>query len=646
MANALKIFCLLACSLYAAGFIPIEGTFIQAWLYARWTEDNYIGPKDAWDKEVSYWKSLGITQVIDGDIAYKNSGESTWHACYESKLDSVTVDCRDKDIIMEMAHKYGFKVYLGMGVDNDWWSWDLTRDEDFKKFKNVMMKAGAFAHEIYTIYNTKYPENFGGFYSVYEVWNHNKFNYGDSTRNLYAARLAEGFNIVIDSLNKIDATKPLLFSQFATASPDARDIKDGEPRGFGTLENTEKFWTRFFELAHFRSQDKTLPMDNVGGGGQKIDSVEPWTAAYANAIKNSKSKINYYANIEDFEQPDGHFLYDTERTPLYGKSYNGAAPIGRYARQIAVAERHTKGIFTFAFSHYHSPVNNIPGYYDVLLNYLKTQKGDEVPPTLPNKVTIIDTIAKNIALSNRRGQDVFDKVFKFYWEGASDDHGIYQVKIKKNTTVNGVAIDSTFAYSVSTRTESGVTAHEPDSIYFAYSTGRECIGYENPEEEDCFNPRFKGDDYYTFVVADVWGNETVSKPFLLKSTGGRTTFTPELDSSRIYIIPEKDSLRSYFAIDSAWVRDTIKPTPNSLFPNNNVSRNGLRLDRNGNFWEIRFTQPKNSEKHKTECNKTLEIYSPNGAKIYSKKIAIHSGENIIRLPANSLGYNRFFIDLR
>jgi len=96
-----------------------------------------------------------------------------------SKLDSVVVECRDKDIIMEMAHRYGFKVYLGMGVDNEWWNWDLTCD-DFKKFKSAMMKAGAFVREIYSIYNKKYPDNFGGFYSVYVVWNHNKLNYGDS----------------------------------------------------------------------------------------------------------------------------------------------------------------------------------------------------------------------------------------------------------------------------------------------------------------------------------------------------------------------------------------------------------------------------------------------------------------------------------
>lgn len=630
-------FFLVCASFLMAGFIPIEGTFIQAWMYARWDEPGYIGPKDAWDKEASYWKSLGITQVIDGDIAYKNAGDPNWRACYDSKLDSVVVECYDKDIIFAKAKKYGWKVYIGMGVDNDWWNWDLTNDEHFLKFKAAMMKAGAFAHELYDIYNTQYPENFGGFYSVYEVWNHNKFNYGDSIRNLYADRLAEGFNIVIDSLNKIDPTKPLLFSQFATDDPHSFDISEGGPYGFGTLENNEKFWTRFYEKANFREQDKNLPMDAVGGGGQRIETVEPWTKAYGDAVKNANSPIDYYANIESFQQPPYHFLYDTKRTPLYGQNYNSPAPVGRFARQIAVAQRHTKGIFNFAFSHYHSPVNSIPGYYNVLLNYLQTQKGDEMAPRLPDSIIVIDTLAKNIALSQELGRDVIDKVFKFYWVGASDDNGIHRVKLNRMIEVNGVVLDSTFAYSVSASVTSGKPAHEPDSMYFAHSTGRECIGLEYPEEEDCYNPRFKGEADYRFIVQDVWGNETFSKPFTLKSTGGRTTIIPELDTIIMYEIPEKDTLRSYFAIDSAWTKEEPKPTGLKKHPF--VSKNGMKLVRNGNTWCVHFVASKSE-------NYRLSVYTPSGARMLEKEVYLNQGENLVPLPGNALGYSRFYIQIK
>lgn len=620
-----------------AGFIPIEGTFIQAWMYARWDEPTYIGPKDAWDQEAKYWKSLGINQVIDGDIAYKNSGESNWRACYNSKLDSVVVECYDKDIIFAKAQKYGWKVYIGMGVDNDWWNWDLTNDEHFKKYIAAMMKAGAFARELYDIYNTQYPENFGGFYSVYEVWNHNKFNYGDSIRDLYAERLAEGFNIVIDSLNNIDPTKPLLFSQFATDDPHAFDISEGGPYGFGTLKNTEKFWTKFFELTHFREQDKNLPMDAVGGGGQLIDSVEPWTKAYGDAIKNSNSKIDYYANIESFAQPSYHFIYDTKRTPLYGRSYNSPAPVGRFVRQIAVAERHTKGIFTFAFSHYHSPVNNIPGYYKVLLNYLQTEEGDKEPPTLPDSLIIIDTIAKNIALSNELERDIFDSVFKFYWVGAKDDNGIHRVKLNRVVELNGALFDSTFAYSVSVSTTSGKVAHEPDSMYFAHSTGRECIGLEYPEEEDCYNPRFKGEADYRFVVQDVWGNETFSKPFTLKATGGRRTIIPELDQVVMYEIPEKDTLRSYFAIDSAWTKEEPKPTP--IKNHGQWTKNGLRVYHHSGIWKLKY--------HVNDPGEYgLSIYSPTGARTHYKRYSLKKGWQELSLPNNQIGYSRFYIQMK
>lgn len=523
--------------------------------------------------------------------------------------------CTDKDIIMEKGKKYGFKVYLGMGVNNDWWGWDLIRDEDFEKFKGAMIQAGKIAREIYNIYHTKYPETFGGFYSVYEVWNHNRFNEGNTIRDLYAERLATGFNIVIDSLNKIDSTMPLLFSQFATDDPSSMDIDiDGKANGFGTLRNTELFWTKFLELAHFRRQDKMLPMDAVGGGGQTINTVEPWTEAYGNAVINSQSKIGYYANIESFTQPPFPFLYDTDYTPLYGRNYNSSAPIGRYARQIATAQRHVKGIFSFAFSHYHSPVNNIPGFYDVLTNYLEDQSTDTIPPKLPNRLTIVDTVALNTALSND-STIISDRIFMFLWEGASDDHGVWRVNLYKN--------DSVYAYSVSTRTESGVTAHEPDTIYFAYNTKRSA--------EYIYNPRYTEEEDYHLSVVDVWGNETFSQSFILKPSYPRITIPLEDSTSVLYKIPLADSLRSHNALDSSDIKQL-------LVNNSQILKNECRITKNGNSWTLHYNA-------KLRGEYAVRIFSATGARVFDKKINMVIGENAISLPENSIGYSRFYVQV-
>ncbi|MCQ2060030.1 MAG: hypothetical protein MJY47_00375 [Fibrobacter sp.] len=711
---------LAAASFATAGFIPIEGVFIQAWLYASWDNPDHwkqlngdnpnpkITAENAWDLEAQYWKSMGVTQVIDGDIAYKNVGDSLWHASYPGHLkDSVEYGGNvDKNIIMAKAKKYGFKVYLGLGVDNAWWGWDLLRDEDFQGFKNAMMKAGAFARDLYEVYvdSMGYGETFGGFYSVYEIWNHNHLNEGDSIRDEYAKRLAAGFNILIDSLNKVDPKRPLLFSQFATEDLDALDIRDtiyndngsvkrAGPRGYGTLKNTELFWQKFFETAHFREQDKCLPMDAVGGGGQKIDRVEAWTAAYENAVKNSGSKIGYYANIEDFAQPDMPWHQEQAYTPLYGRSYISAGHIGRFARQIAIAQRHTKGIFNFAFSHYHSPLNAIPGYYEVLLNYLQTQQGDLVAPTLPKTLHVIDTLAYNESQSAKKGYSVNDRVFKFYWEGALDnkwngaldDHGIHRVKINQPVRTYGhdsEIADSTVAYATATRSESGVMAHEPDSIYFPHSTGRECSG-EAGVEEYCFLPRFHADgnfnekmryatdkvffdnDKFVFITMDVWGNEAVSKPFTLHEAaagiGGRYDITLELDSVRMFKVPVKDTLRSTFALDSSkWVQDGPDTRSSSssgenlssssssandsssssteILPNFHYSVNGLKVFRDGSVWKLQY----NTNRAGTY---RLVIYAPTGARMHVANVWLKDGSNVLPLPKNNVGYSRFYIQL-
>ncbi|MFA6835471.1 MAG: DUF4434 domain-containing protein [Fibrobacteraceae bacterium] len=594
---------------FAASFQPIEGTFIQSWLYAPWADST-------WEKEAKYLKSLGVTKIIDGDVAYLNTDDTTqWIALYDTELPDMKSISSDKDIIMEKGEKYGFKVYLGMGVDNRWWSWDLIDDDDFAHFKAAMIHSGKVAREIYDIYHTRYPETFGGFYSVYEVWNHNQFNEGDSLRDLYAERLAAGFNIVIDSLNAIDPTQPLLFSQFATDDPTSKDlVLDGVAQGFGTLRNTELFWTKFLELAHFRSQDKMLPMDAVGGGGQKIDTVEPWTEAYGNAVANSQSKIGYYANIESFAQPPFPFLYDNDYTPLYGISYNSAAPVGRFARQIATAERHVKGIFTFAFSHYHSPNNNLPGFYEVLLDYLTNQSTDTVAPKLPDTLTVVKTFAKNTALSTD-GNEVDDRVFKFFWSGEADDHGVWKVNLYKG--------DSVYAYAVNTRKDMNVPIAEPDSMLFAFYTGRAA--------EYAYNPRYTGPEEYHFSIVDVWGNETFSKSFALDSVADTVKISLEMERESLYAIPDADTLRHYCTLDSS------KSLGSAGILARGVPRsNRVFVKRSPAGWNLHYTAT-------SAGIYEVKVYSPTGAQIFGKKLKMNPGANEVPLPANALGYERFYI---
>ncbi len=446
---------------------PIYGNFIQPWLYGNWSDEQ-------WDQEFAYMQSVGIEAIIMGDAAWRDAGQTTWYTHYASNLPNTSQASNDLEKIFQRASQYGLKLYIGMGSDAEWWSWNLSNETDAQKFFDAMTMSTHFINEIYERYQPLYPDVFCGFYSVYEIWNHVDWNQ-EQTRGQYAANLSYGFNLLIDSLNKINPDMPLLFSPFAT-------IADW----CATKENTQLFYESFFTQTNFRPQDGMLPMDNVGGGGQTVETVEAWTKMYGDAIRNSGNKLNYYANIENFAQPPGEKLYDTESTPLYGVNYWSSAPVGRFVRQLEIAQRYATKIFNFSFSHYYSPVNNIPGFYDAFVHYLQTGEIDSEYPSSPSNVYF----AMEIALNTATSQPV--DVLKVTWDELSDNYGIMRVNLYKGTDL--------VAYRVAVRRDMVNQISEPPFIYY-------------PEYSDDAG-------LYRLGIVDVWGNETISTPFEINLSSG------------------------------------------------------------------------------------------------------------------------------
>ena len=447
----------------------IYGTFIQPWLYNSWTDAQ-------WAEEASYLKSLGIEAIIMGDVAYSEG--NGWNSYYPTSIQGMTQTYDYVDKILSKAKEFGFKVYLGMGNDGRWWNWDLCNDDNYSQFSAAMDMNCKIAKELYQTYKSQYGSTFAGFYSVYEIWNHVQWN-NAANREIYASRMAEQFNKMIAAVNQIDASMPIYFSPFATNAD-----------WCATLENTQAFYESFISQTNFRSIDAMLPMDNVGGGGQTVETVEEWTAMYGNAIAHSGNKLHYWANVENFVQPDDSRLYDTQSTPLYGINYWGPAPIGRYAQQIAIAEKYVDRIYTFAFAHYHSPINNISSIYDALSDYLQNETADTEFPQLPTTVYFEKQNVTNTATSQT------EQIVKLWWsDDISDNQGIIRVNLYKD--------GQQVTYRTCTRNESGYAAHEPDFMYY---------------------PTFVADNAaYTLGVVDVWGNETRSDAFTIDLQKGFAT---------------------------------------------------------------------------------------------------------------------------
>ncbi len=440
----------------------INGTFIQSWLYSSWNDER-------WEEEISYMKEVGMDEIIMADVASKSSRESTWQCSYPSSLPNTTRITDETRKILLQSQKYNMKLFLGLGSDNRWWNWNLCNDNDYQDFSEAMSMACSIARELYSLYKNEFGETFSGFYSVYEIWNHIEWN-NPKGRSLYADRMAEQFNRLIDTLNAIDPSMPLLFSPFSTQADWCADI-----------ENTKAFYEEFFQKCHFREIDGMLPMDNIGGGGQTLETVEPWSAMYAKVIENNNGKPKCFANIESFVQPADSLLYDTEKTPLYGINYWGSAPLGRFIKQLNLAEKYAEKIYTFAYPHYQSPNNNLPGIHESLIEYLNNKEIDSTHPTLPSAIRFEMTAGIN------NYTQLSSPILKISWDDDYyDENDILCVRL----LLNGNCV----AYRTSTRAESGNSVHEPDYILYP--------GFKDSENR-----------LYQVSFIDSWGNETLSEPF-------------------------------------------------------------------------------------------------------------------------------------
>jgi hypothetical protein len=449
-------------------YVRIDGTFIQPWLYAEWNDEQ-------WERECTALKNIGIETIILGWVAKRESSVKQWETSYPSTIPGTKMKVNSVEPLLKYADKYGFKVYMGLGLDDDWWNWNLSNARDAEKFKNSMQMSARLAKEIHEMYATRYPKVLAGFFCTYEIWNHEDWD-RKTLRDLHAERLAEGFNIVIATLDTVAPELPLLFSPFATVEEHA------------SIVSAKAFYDVFLRKTRFRKQDGMLPMDNIGGGGQTLETVEAWAIMYAEAVRNSGNKLNCYANVENFVESREEQIKRSgkQRVILKEDDYIGSAPISRFLQQLEIAEKHASKIFCFSYTHYYSPVNNILGFHEAMLHYQRTGKADTVFPIAPSVVRF--RMADTATESNEK-----IKVLKVNWEGASDDFGIARVNLYKG--------EELVAYRFAIRCDTEWTISEPQDINY---------------------PEFKEDGAnYRLGVIDIWGNETKTEPFKINLRTGQ-----------------------------------------------------------------------------------------------------------------------------
>ncbi|MEG0457821.1 MAG: DUF4434 domain-containing protein, partial [Oscillospiraceae bacterium] len=363
------------------------GTFVQPWLYKNWDEQRA-------ENEFKRMNELGIDTLIMGDTAIK---DDKWTIEYPSKIDdfnNANFKSDNVKYLLDLCKKYKIKLYLGIGMDKTWNTSvaDLTTKEGQQWFEQSMEISVKMVKELYDLYKKDYNDVFCGYYFVYEIFNNKQWN-DEIKRKEIVKTLSNGFNFIINRINQIDKNMPLIFSTFST-----------NDQNFATKENTQKFYTEFISATNFRKVDVISPMDNCGGGGQTINSLDEWTTVYYNAVKFNNDKLLLWSNCESFIQPSN----------LESGSWT-TAPLNRFIKQLEITSKYSSKIISFSYPHYMSPYNTISGFDKAYENYLKTGKIDTTPPSIIKRVKT----------------EIIDDSLVVRWTPAEDEFDIAQYKISK-----------------------------------------------------------------------------------------------------------------------------------------------------------------------------------------------------------------------
>ena len=245
--------------------------------------------------------------------------------------------------VLEAAQNTGIKVFVGLNLSDEWWSFACTRVDWNKSVSTCGIET---AKEIYSLYKEKYPDSLYGWYFAYEMFN---------GMQGYEQLAGEFLNMYLDPLTALDPSMPLMLSPFVQSAG-------------GTAAKAEQEWKKVFETASFREGDIFCCQDAVGAGHITIDQLDSYFASLKRAV-DTEPGLHFWANSEDF-------------TKGYDSAY-----VSRFIRQMEIARPYVENYVTFAYSHYYAKdYNGKGGFHRAYKHYYDT--GDTSPELLPAGLSV------------------------------------------------------------------------------------------------------------------------------------------------------------------------------------------------------------------------------------------------------------------
>lgn len=309
----------------------VIGTFIQPWYVENWTKSD-------WEQHYDTLLEAQIDTMIlqwSGDTkngSFKFIGYPT-EQCKNMITSTTKINETYVENALAAAEEKNIKVFVGLNLSDEWWSENFLDPTWATREAHL---SATMAEELYSLYKTKYPNAFYGFYWSYEFYNNTSG---------YETIWANMMNPVLDKMAELDSTMPILLSpyisKYITTTPN----------------ELEKMWTNFFQITRFREGDIFCSQDSFGASGLSLDYLEQQMIAMKKAVL-TKPELQFWVNCENF----------------VGENGDGPAPLPRFIKQLETFSKYADQIISFSYSiHYTSP-SYIHTYHKEYINYLN-QKG-------------------------------------------------------------------------------------------------------------------------------------------------------------------------------------------------------------------------------------------------------------------------------
>jgi Domain of unknown function (DUF4434)/F5/8 type C domain/Domain of unknown function (DUF5109) len=342
----------------------LNGSFIQPALPDQ-LSDSQLATEDG------YLTRAGLTQQVLQWTADSGADTTVYPSGLSGYTQSTSTDVVGR--ILTAADTAGLKEYLGLQVNNDWWT-NYANDASWLDGQATL--STELAKDLYDKYGTH--TSFAGWYLPFEVDNWN-FTTSASWSNMESY-----YTTVADYLHSLTPGLPVIIAPFFNTS--------------GGLTSSQ--WTTMWESILSNSPIDVIALqDGIGDGHATNAQLATWYSATKAAITDASPNTQLWADTE---------TYNTSFEPQ---------SIGTVVSDMTQEEPYVSDFLSFSYDHYDSPLQVSPYYDQTYRDYLSTGSVDSTPPTTPTGLTATDVDALSTDLS---------------WTASTDNVGVAGYQIYRN----------------------------------------------------------------------------------------------------------------------------------------------------------------------------------------------------------------------